>query len=59
MILVLHIGFLLGFGGGFLLSIVLIFKDAATLLSKNKHACPWETRVSLFFSVCQAGLSIA
>ncbi|CAG5189925.1 uncharacterized protein ALTATR162_LOCUS12113 [Alternaria atra] len=55
--LVLHIGFLLGFVGGLLLSIVLFFKDAAALFSKSKHACFWETMVSVLFSICQAGLS--
>jgi hypothetical protein len=53
----LRIGFLIVFLGGLLLSIVLFFKDAATLSRKNKHF--WETIISLLFSIGQAGLLIA
>ncbi|KAF1366148.1 hypothetical protein EJ07DRAFT_150601 [Lizonia empirigonia] len=54
---ILRISFLIGFVGGLLLSIVLFFKDAATLFRKNKHF--WETIISLLFSIGQAGLLIA
>jgi hypothetical protein len=37
---------------------VLLFKDASWL-RKNRHASFWQTTVSLFFSICQAGLLLA
>jgi ABC-type methionine transport system permease subunit len=54
---ILRISFFIGFVGGLLLSIVLFFKDAATLFRKNKHF--WETIISFLFSIGQAGLLIA
>ncbi|KAF2650665.1 hypothetical protein K491DRAFT_682785 [Lophiostoma macrostomum CBS 122681] len=57
MALVLHIGFLLCFSGGLLLSIALAYHDAPR--KSTRHDYFWGRAITALSDICQVGLSVA
>jgi hypothetical protein len=57
MALGLHIGFILCFSGGFLLSVALAYRDAPR--KDTRHDYFWGKVVTSLSDICQVGLSIA